>query len=155
MRVRLWGLVAMRGERVEERTFHGLRLVPVADLCFVSSLISSVDNVLEFLQDEAALDFGSQRLAQNTHVSGIAAADIDKQDIVICRWSIFHQALFDGIPPVFPEERLAGVVHLDHAAKVLAYGGVFVEVGIQGLAGHVICVLEGAIVDVVGIAVGD
>jgi hypothetical protein len=44
---------------VEERTFHGLRLVPVADLRFVSNLISSVDDVLELLQDEAALDFRS------------------------------------------------------------------------------------------------
>jgi hypothetical protein len=60
-----------------------LFLVPVTDLRFVAVLVRSVDDVLQFLQDESSFDFGTKRFSQNAQVSSVATPNVDEEDFVI------------------------------------------------------------------------
>jgi hypothetical protein len=118
-------------------------------------LISPIDDVLQLLQDEATLDLRSKRLAKYAQITSVAASNIDEQDIFVGLRTSLHYALFDGVPASFPKERLAGVVHLNHATEALAHARVLAEICVERLSGHVVGMLKWSIVDVGWVAVGD
>ena len=136
-------------------TFDRLFLVPIADLRLIPILIDPVDNMLQLLQKKAAFHFRTKRFAKDTQITGVTTANVDEQNVFVRLWSPFYQSLSEGIPAVFPEERLACVVHLDHTTKALRHGRVLAEVSVQGFVLHVVRMLERSVVDVDGVAMGD
>lgn len=92
---------------------------------------------------------------QLAQIASITASNVDEQNVVVGLRASLDEALSYGVPAIFPEERFTGIVHLNHAAKALAHTCIFAEICVEGLVGHVVSMLEGAVVDVSGVLVVD